>query len=90
MLDRMRRLFDPYIVLMIVTVGIAAIEPARGRGAPVAGAAADAGIIFLFFLYGARLSPSAAFRGLRHWRLHLTVLLSTFVVFPALGVALRS
>lgn len=90
MLDRLRRLFDPYIVLMIVTVGIAAVEPARGRAAPVAGAAADAGIIFLFFLYGARLSTSAALRGLRHWRLHLTVLLSTFVVFPALGVALRA
>ena len=88
MLDRLRRLFDPYIILMIVTVGIAAVEPARGRGAAVAGVAADAGIIFLFFLYGARLSPSAAFRGLRHWRLHLTVLLSTFVVFPALGMAL--
>jgi sodium/bile acid cotransporter 7 len=87
-LDRLRRVFDPYIVFMVLTVGIAALEPARGRGAPIANAAADAGIVFLFFLYGARLSPSAAWKGLRHWRLHLTVLLSTFAVFPALGLLL--
>jgi sodium/bile acid cotransporter 7 len=43
----------------------------------------------LFFLYGARLSTREALDGLRHWRLHVTVLAATFVVFPLLGLAAR-
>lgn len=43
----------------------------------------------LFFLYGARLSTSETVEGLKHWRLHLTVLACTFVAFPLLGLAAR-
>ena len=90
MLRWIGRMIDPYIVLMFATVGLAALFPAEGRAAPVAGAAADAGIVFLFFLYGARLSPRAAWDGLRQWRLHLAVLLSTFALFPALGLGFKA
>ncbi|MEO8722139.1 MAG: bile acid:sodium symporter family protein [Sphingobium sp.] len=89
MLNRIQSLFDPYILLMMGTVVLAALFPAHGAGAPIAGAAADAGIVFLFFLYGARLSPQAAWVGLRHWRLHLAVLLCTFALFPVLGLGLE-
>jgi len=84
------RVIDPYIALMFATVALAAVAPAVGPAAPVAGAAADAGIVFLFFLYGARLSPRAAWDGLRQWRLHLAVVLSTFALFPALGLGLKA
>ncbi len=87
MLGRLRSLIDPYILLMLSTVAIASILPASGRGAVAANGAAGLAITFLFFLYGARLSPQAAINGLRHWKLHVTVLLSTFVLFPALGLA---
>ncbi|WP_256925033.1 bile acid:sodium symporter family protein [Streptomyces sp. Amel2xC10] len=80
---------DPYILLLLGTVGIAALFPARGTGADVASGAATAAIAFLFFLYGARLSTREALDGLRHWRLHVTVLVCTFVVFPLLGLAAR-
>ncbi|MDB5482867.1 MAG: Bile acid:sodium symporter [Caulobacteraceae bacterium] len=90
MLDRIGRVLDPYILLMFATVALAALFPAEGQGAVVAGVAADAGIVFLFFLYGARLSPRAAWDGLRQWRLHLAVLLSTFALFPALGLGLKA
>ncbi|MES2495803.1 MAG: bile acid:sodium symporter family protein [Pseudomonadota bacterium] len=86
-MTRVLRFLDPYIVLMIATMAIAALLPARGVGAQIAGGAADAGIIFLFFLYGARLSPQAALGGLTHWRLQLAVLLSTYALFPLLGIA---
>lgn len=89
MLDRLRRAFDPYIMLMLATVGLAALAPAYGRGAQVAGIVANGGIVFLFFLYGARLSPRAAWDGLRQWRLQLAVLLSTFVLFPVLGMGFQ-
>ena len=85
---RILRLFDPYIGLMLLTVAIAAAVPATGSGAIVAGIAADVGIMVLFFLYGARLSPRLAFAGLVNWRLHGAVLLSTFALFPLLGLAI--
>ncbi|MFE0351320.1 bile acid:sodium symporter family protein [Streptomyces griseoluteus] len=80
---------DPYIALLLGTVGLAALLPARGVAADVASGASTAAIAFLFFLYGARLSTREAMGGLRHWRLHLTVLACTFVVFPLLGLAAR-
>ncbi|MEV5737530.1 bile acid:sodium symporter family protein [Streptomyces sp. NPDC052292] len=80
---------DPYIVLLIGTVGLAALLPAHGTGAHVASGASTAAIAFLFFLYGARLSTREAMDGLRHWRLHVTVLACTFVIFPVLGLAAR-
>ncbi|MEU9924795.1 bile acid:sodium symporter family protein [Streptomyces griseoluteus] len=80
---------DPYIALLLGTVGLAALLPARGVAADVASGASTAAIAFLFFLYGTRLSTREAMGGLRHWRLHLTVLACTFVVFPLLGLAAR-
>ncbi|MGW4513933.1 bile acid:sodium symporter family protein [Streptomyces sp. NPDC004393] len=80
---------DPYIVLLLGTVGLAALVPARGMAAHVVSGGSTAAIAFLFFLYGARLSTQEALAGLRHWRLHGTVLACTFVVFPLLGLAAR-
>ncbi|MER6352321.1 bile acid:sodium symporter family protein [Streptomyces sp. NPDC001634] len=80
---------EPYILLLLGTVGLAALFPARGTAADVASGASTAAIAFLFFLYGARLSTREALAGLRHWRLHATVLACTFVVFPLLGLAAR-
>ncbi|MGW1721781.1 bile acid:sodium symporter family protein [Streptomyces sp. NPDC002306] len=80
---------DPYILLLLGTVGVAALLPARGPAADVASGASTAAIAFLFFLYGARLSTREAVDGLRHWRLHVTVLVCTFAVFPLLGLAAR-
>ncbi|MCL8015499.1 bile acid:sodium symporter family protein [Streptomyces sp. AS02] len=80
---------DPYILLLLGTVGLAALLPARGTASDVASGASTAAIAFLFFLYGARLSTREALDGLKHWRLHVTVLACTFVVFPLLGLAAR-
>jgi sodium/bile acid cotransporter 7 len=49
----------------------------------------DAAIALLFFLHGAKLPRQAIVHGMAHWRLHLTVLASTFVLFPLLGLLLR-
>ncbi|MEZ3178760.1 bile acid:sodium symporter [Streptomyces pimonensis] len=80
---------DPYILLLLGTVGLAALLPARGACADVVSGASTAAIALLFFLYGARLSTREALDGLKHWRLHVTVLACTFVVFPVLGLAAR-
>ncbi|MEU6863314.1 bile acid:sodium symporter family protein [Streptomyces sp. NPDC046876] len=80
---------DPYVLALLGTVGLAALLPARGQAGAVAEGLAAAAVALLFFLYGARLSTREALDGLRHWRLHLTVLACTFVLFPVLGIAAR-
>ncbi|MFI6147835.1 bile acid:sodium symporter family protein [Streptomyces sp. NPDC051109] len=80
---------DPWILALLGTVGLAVLLPARGPAASVAAGAATGAVALLFFLYGARLSTREALDGLRHWRLHLTVLACTFVLFPVLGLAAR-
>lgn len=80
---------DPLIVLIILAVILAVIAPARGDFAEIFGQLTNVAIAFLFFLYGARLSTQEALNGLKHWRLHLTILAFTFVVYPLIGIALR-
>ncbi|MEV6397978.1 bile acid:sodium symporter family protein [Streptomyces sp. NPDC051907] len=80
---------DPYIVALLATVALAALLPASGAAAQAASGASTGAVALLFFLYGARLSTREAMDGLRHWRLHLTVLGATFVLFPLLGLAAR-
>ncbi|MDX6332169.1 MAG: solute carrier family 10 (sodium/bile acid cotransporter), er 7 [Streptomycetaceae bacterium] len=78
---------DPYIAALLGTVLLAALLPATGAAGKVASGASTGAVALLFFLYGARLSTREALDGLKHWRLHVTVLASTFVVFPLLGIA---
>ncbi|MDQ0379964.1 bile acid:sodium symporter family protein [Amycolatopsis thermophila] len=78
---------DPFIVGILAAVGVACLVPARGQGAEVADWVTTIGVGALFFLYGARLSTAEAMAGLKHWRLHLVILASTFVLFPLLGLA---
>ncbi len=85
-MNRLRLILDPFLMLLIGTVILASFFPARGDGARVAGAAADAGIVLLFFLHGAKLSREAIWGGAKAWQLHLATLGTTFVAFPLLGL----
>ncbi|MFD3660438.1 bile acid:sodium symporter family protein [Streptomyces sp. NPDC058659] len=80
---------DAYTLALLGTVGLAALLPASGTAATIAEGASTGAVALLFLLYGARLSTREALDGLRHWRLHLTVLGSTFLLFPLLGLAAR-
>ena len=71
---------------MLATVAVATVLPARGAAAPVAAVVTKLAVGFLFFLYGARISAEQARAGAGHWRLHLVVLLTTFMLFPVLGM----
>ncbi len=81
---------DPYVAAIVGMVCLASLAPVHGGGAVAAGYATDAAIALLFFLHGARLSPKAALAGAWHWRLHVVVLASTFLLFPALGLGARA
>ncbi|ATL68504.1 bile acid:sodium symporter family protein [Nocardia terpenica] len=80
---------DAFMLGILASVAVAALLPARGQAAEVLDWATKVAIGVLFLLYGARLHPREALAGLKHWRLHTSVLAVTFVVFPLLGLALR-
>lgn len=79
---------DPFLTAIVVAALVASLLPAAGPGAQVLSVATKVAIFILFFLYGARLHPEEALRGLKHWKLHLTILSFTFVVFPLIGLAI--
>lgn len=84
------KFLDPYVTALVATVALAALLPASGGAEAATRTASEAAIVLLFFLYGVRLSTRETLAGLRRIRLHTLILLSTFVLFPLLGlVALR-
>jgi sodium/bile acid cotransporter 7 len=85
-MNRIRALFDPFIMMLLCTVLLATVLPARGMFVPIASTAATAAIVALFFLHGAKLSRAAILAGAGAWRLHVCVLASTFIVFPVFGL----
>ena len=84
-----RFLPDRFTCALLCTVLLASVLPCRGAAAQVFGLLTDVAIALLFFLHGAKLSRQAVLAGITNWRLHLTVLASTFVLFPLLGLLLR-
>jgi solute carrier family 10 (sodium/bile acid cotransporter), member 7 len=78
---------DWFLAAILLTVGLASLMPARGEAAVAVARLTDAAIALLFFMHGARLSPEVALAGARQWRLHTMVFLSTFVLFPLLGIS---
>ena len=76
---------DNFTTAILVTVITASILPCSGHVADIAHGAASIAIALLFFLHGAKLPREAIVAGASHWRLHLLVLIGTFVLFPLLG-----
>jgi solute carrier family 10 (sodium/bile acid cotransporter), member 7 len=80
---------DNFTLVLLATVALATVLPCTGQAAVVFGDVTAIVIGLLFFLHGAKLSRQAVIAGMTHWRLHLTVLCSTFVLFPILGLAMK-
>lgn len=82
-----RFLPDRFTVMLIFTVILAAFLPIDGEWARYFGIATNVAIGLVFFLHGARLSREVVVAGMLHWRLQLVILLTTFAIFPLLGLA---
>lgn len=78
-----------FTLALVATVIAASLLPCRGQTAVTVNLIANIAISLLFFLHGAKLPREAIVASATHWRLHLVVLLSTFVLFPLLGLALK-
>ncbi|MBI6550538.1 bile acid:sodium symporter family protein [Xenorhabdus lircayensis] len=79
---------DPFLVILIMVVIIASFFPCEGEAKKWFQYLTTAAIALLFFMHGAKLSRNAILAGIGHWRLHLVIFISTFVLFPILGMGL--
>ncbi|MBB5509499.1 bile acid:sodium symporter family protein [Paraburkholderia atlantica] len=80
---------DNFTLCLVGTVILASFLPVHGQAAVGFNWVTNIAVGLLFFLHGAKLSREAIIAGATHWRLHLVVLLSTFALFPLLGLALK-
>jgi solute carrier family 10 (sodium/bile acid cotransporter), member 7 len=88
-ISRPRFLPNNFTMALIGTLVLASLLPCRGAALGMADYLTNVAIAVLFFLHGAKLSRQAVIAGASHWRLHALVLLTTFVLFPLLGFALK-
>lgn len=84
LLDKLK--IEPYVIALFGMVVLASVLPVRGAAAEGLSVIVKLAIALLFFLHGAKLSREAVVAGVTHWRLHLTILAFTFVMFPVLGL----
>lgn len=77
---------DNLVLALLLTATVATLLPVSGKSADYLADFTMASVALLFFLHGARLQPQTALQGFTHWRLHLTILACTFVMFPLLSL----
>jgi sodium/bile acid cotransporter 7 len=83
-----RLAIDGFVLSMLTAVAIASLFPVLGTsGGPLhLDSVTTLGISLVFFFSGAGLSFANLKAGVTNWRLHLLVQLSTFALFPLIGL----
>ncbi|MGG5173886.1 bile acid:sodium symporter family protein [Pseudarthrobacter sp. J1763] len=81
---------DPFVLLLLLTLVVAAVFPPSHVVAPVVSTAGSVAVAVQFFISGLRVPPSAALQGLKAWRLHLVIVSFSFVLFPLLGLGVAA
>lgn len=80
---------DPFLLILISTVIIATFFPCSGNIKDLFEYLTVFAIGLLFFMHGAKLSFQSIIDGIKHWRLHITIFIVTFAIFPILGLGLQ-
>ena len=80
---------DRFLLAIIAAALTASLFPAQGAAVTALDWLTKVAVAVLFFLYGVRLKPEQALAGLKHWRLHLTILSVTYLAFPLIGWSLQ-
>jgi len=83
---------DSFLLLMIGVVVLAWRFPeAASKESPIdLRLIGNIGVVFIFFFYGLKLDPSKLLSQLGHWRMHLLIQSSTFIIFPLIILGCRS
>lgn len=76
---------DPFVagIVLAMALGLALPVPAKGR--EILSTVADLSVCLVFLVYGMRLRTGEVLAGLANVKLQLSVLLATYVAFPAFG-----
>ena len=80
---------DTYMLLLVGTVLLGLILPARGIAAEALRGVTFWAVTLLFFLYGAKLDPASVRAGLLNWRLQGLTFAATYLLFPEHPGSLR-
>ncbi|RXK59940.1 bile acid:sodium symporter [Lacibacter luteus] len=75
---------DPFVLYIIAVILFAYFFPQWGSDKSVVplDTIGSVGISLIFFFYGLKLSPEKLIAGLKNWKLHVLIQLSTFLLFP--------
>ena len=79
---------DGFVLGLLGVVAAATFLPCQGTTAEDFHFVGMLAIAALFFLQGARLSRDAILHGVTHWRLHVAIGTTTFVMFPLFGMTM--
>jgi sodium/bile acid cotransporter 7 len=84
----MKRTPDGFMLAMLLVLGLAWLfpEPGARGGWLQPEILTKAGVALIFFLHGAALPLSALKAGTLRWPLHVVIQVTTFIVFPFLGL----
>lgn len=80
----MKPKIDNFVLAIIAVIAVANFFPHWGSKestVPI-DLIGSIGISLIFFFYGLKLSPEKLRNGLKNWKLHFLVQLSTFIIFP--------
>ncbi|MDR0549882.1 MAG: bile acid:sodium symporter [Deltaproteobacteria bacterium] len=80
---------DGFTLALLLAVALAVLFPAQGQGYRIFSFLSKLIVASLFFMHGLKLSPQNLWAGLTHWRLHVVIVLATFLLFPLLGISLK-
>jgi sodium/bile acid cotransporter 7 len=89
MLRSALRWIDPFVVILLATLAASILIPVPGPVLTVGRILTNCSIVILFLVYGLRLPTRDVLHGLRNVRLQGSVLATTFLIFPILGIVLH-
>jgi len=82
------RFIDPFTLVIVAAAILAGVAPPSREVAEALKPLTSIGVALVFFLHGARLSPTDVAKGLKQPRLHVATAALTYLAFPLLGLAL--
>nr|WP_276374658.1 bile acid:sodium symporter family protein [Chryseolinea sp. H1M3-3] len=80
-----------FFILMVAMVGLAWLYPEAGStSSPLhLRQVGNIGVTLIFFFYGLKLDPAKLRSSLGHWKMHILIQATTFLIFPLLILFLR-
>jgi solute carrier family 10 (sodium/bile acid cotransporter), member 7 len=81
-----------FVLVMVAMVGLAWLfpEPGSSNGPLHLVQIGNVGVTLIFFFYGLKLEPAKLIAGLGHWKMHVLIQTTTFLIFPLLILVLRT